>query len=174
MNRPEGYVQISQIKGSAGDLVSIDKAIRYGWLKFDSRADYTAHQGEGLRNLFLDQGRQLLVFAFGFRAPIENYVCQKYGVGTGTTAARVTDLSLETPITLSNGGITANVDSIDFLSAFVVRVTFTLGASDANGYAITEQGLFSGNDTIMTRRVNSVAINKTSDFAPVITWRIRF
>jgi len=174
MNRVEGLVKISEIRGSAGDLVSIEDAMRYGWLKFDSREAFTRHQGDGLPNLFLDQGRQLLVFAFGFRAPIENYVCGKFGVGTGTTAARVTDLALETPITLASGDTTGPVDSIDFLSAFVVRVAFTLGANDANGYAITEQGLFSGNDTIMARRVNSVAINKTSDFAPTLTWRLRF
>lgn len=128
------------------------------------------------KNLFVDQGRQLLAYAFGFRAPIYNYTCQKFGVGTGLTAAKVTDVALEAPVALtSQGGATiAPVTSIDFLTSFVVRVGFTIAVGDANGYLLTEFGLFSGNGTLLARLVRSVGVNKTSDFAPTLTWRIRF
>lgn len=172
--RPTGHVQIERITGAHGEIVSIDDAIRHGWVSFESRSAYDTHKRGGLPNLYLDQGRQLLAFAFAFRAPIENYVCRRFGIGTGITAAKVTDVALEAPIALNSGQTTGPVDSIDFLSAFVVRVAFTLGHADANGFAITEQGLFSGNQSLLARRVRSVAINKTSDFAPTLTWRLRF
>ena len=155
------------------------KAIDYGWI-----AKPEGHQprGWGLErhevplgeNLFVDQGRQMVAYAFGFRSPIQNYVCSSFGVGTGTTAAKVTDVALEAPITLSSGQTTKAVDTIDFLSPFVVRVAFTLGVNDANGYIISEQGLFSGSNALICRKIRSVSINKTSDFAPTLTWRLRF
>jgi hypothetical protein len=55
-----------------------------------------------------------------------------------------------------------------------VRVSFTLALGDANGYVITEMGLYSGNSTLMARKIRAVAVNKTSDFSPTLTWRIRF
>jgi hypothetical protein len=85
-------------------------------------------------------------------------------------------VSLEAPVGLASqgGDITAPVTSIDFLTAFVVRVGFTIATGDANGYLLTEYGLYSGNGTLLARFVRSVGINKTSDFAPTLTWRIRF
>jgi hypothetical protein len=35
-------------------------------------------------------------------------------------------------------------------------------------------GLYSGNSTLMARKIRAVAVNKTSDFSPTLTWRIRF
>ncbi len=177
--RPEGLVSISKIVDATGKEISADQAIGYDWV----RPPKGKFQGWGLdrheiplgKNLFLDQGRQLLAYAFGFRSPIENYVCRRFGVGTGLTAAAVSDVALESPITLASvSGITAPIDSIDFLSAFLIRVSFTLALGDANGYVITEMGLYSGNSTLMARKVRSVAVNKTSDFSPTLTWRIRF
>jgi len=164
--RPQGIVTISRIVDSTGKQVPLEKAIRYGWIQPGA---------ESGRNLFVDQGRQLLAYAFAFRAPIENFVCQSYGVGTGTRPAKTTDVALQAPVLLaSTSAYTAPIDSIDFLSAFVVRVGFTLGLGDANGSLITEMGLFSGNNTLIARRVRTVGINKTSDFAPTLTWRLRF
>ena len=177
--RPEGLLTISKITLADGTEIPTWKAIDYGWI-----ARPEGHQpcGWGLerhevplgKNLFVDQGRQLVAYAFGFRSPIQDYVCQKFGVGTGTTAAQVTDVALEAPITLSNSQTTKDVDTIDFLSPFVVRVGFTLGVDDANGYIISEQGLFSGNNALIARKIRSVSINKTSDFASTMTWRLRF
>jgi hypothetical protein len=174
--RPNGYVAIDKITDVFGNEVSWERAVKYGWLQTSYA---TSKQSDGVykqefANLFVDQGRQLLAYCFAFRAPIENYTCSKFGVGTGTTAAAVTDVGLEAPVALSSGNFTGPLDSVDFLTAFVVRASFTLGLSDANGSLITEMGLFSGNDSLMARRVRTVGINKTSDFAPTLTWRLRF
>jgi hypothetical protein len=177
--RPKGLVSISKIVDAFGKEISTQQAVDYGWVKPATRQvrgwDLPRNEIPLGENLFLDQGRQLLTYAFAFRSPIENYVCRRFGVGTGLTAARVSDVSLEAPITLaSTGAITAPIDSIDFLQAFLVRVSFTLALGDANGYVITEMGLYSGNSTLMARKVRAVAVNKTSDFSPTLTWRIRF
>ncbi len=172
--RPVGYTSIEKIVDDSGKAVPLEKAIQYGWVKFDSREAFQQHRKEGIPNLYTDNGRQLLAFAFGFRSPIENYVCRRFGVGTGLTAARTTDVALQAPVALASNLLTGPVDSIDFLSAFVVRVAFTLGHNDANGYAITEQGLFSGNDTLIARRVRGVAISKDASFSPSLLHRIRF
>lgn len=176
--RPQGLISLSGITDGFGKKISMADAVRYGWVKpvRVNRAKWGLEEHElplG-RNLYLDQGRQLLAYAFGFRTPIENYVCRRYGVGTGRTAAKVSDVTLEAPITLaSTGGVTAPIDSVDYLSAFVLRVNFTLALGDANGYAISEMGLFSGNDTLMARKIRNVVVNKTSDFSPTLTWRLR-
>jgi hypothetical protein len=171
--RPLGCTTIEKIVDDTGKVVPLEKAIHYGWIKFDSRESYLQHQSGGIKNVYTDNGRQLLAFCFAFRSPIENYVCRRFGVGTGLTAAKTTDVALQAPVPLASNLLTGPIDSIDFLSAFVVRVAFTLGNSDANGYAITEQGLFSGNDTLIARRVRGVAINKSS-FAVSLLHRLRF
>jgi hypothetical protein len=126
------------------------------------------------KNLFVDQGRQVVAYAFGFRSPIFSYTVQRFGVGTGLTPAKVTDVALQAPITLNNGLTTKAIDAVDFLSPFVVRVAFTLATDDANGYMLSEMGLFSGGEALIARKVRAVSINKTSDFSPTLTWRIRF
>jgi hypothetical protein len=177
--RAEGLITVSKITLADGKELPLRKACDYGLITPQrSPAGWGISSDEVCigKNLFVDQGRQLLAYAFGFRAPIENYTCQKFGVGTGLTTAQVTDVALEAPVALASqsGATTAPVTSIDFLTAFVVRIGFTVATTDANGYLLTEYGLFSGNGTLLARFVRSVGINKTSDFAPTLTWRIRF
>ena len=115
-----------------------------------------------------------MAYAFGFRSPISSYTVQRFGVGTGLIPAKVTDVALQAPVTLNNASTTKPIDSVDFLSPFVVRVAFTLANDDANGYILSEMGLFSGGEALIARKVRAVSINKTSDFSPTLTWRIRF
>jgi hypothetical protein len=178
---PIGLLTVSAITLADGKSLALRKACDYGWIQPTCvPPGWMGEVGPNEvclgSNLFLDQGRQLLAYAFGFRAPIENYTCQRFGVGTGLTAAAVTDVALESPVALASqgGATTAPVTSIDFLTAFVMRVGFTVAVGDANDYLLTEMGLFSGNNTLLARKVRSVGINKTSDFAPTLTWRIRF
>lgn len=124
------------------------------------------------KNLFLDQGRQYLAFAFTFRAPIGSFVIQNFGVGTGTTPPTVADVSLENPILLSNGQYTKPIDGVDYPSPFIARIRFTLGANDANGYAVTEWGIFSGDGTLLIRTTLPV-LNKTPDYTPTFSYRLR-
>jgi len=177
--RPQGIVTVSKVVDATGREISTQQAIDYGWIcapagRQPAGWGLERHEVVVGHNLFVDNGRQLLAYAFAFRAPLANYTCQKFGVGTGTTAARVTDVALEAPIQFSDGYWTKAVDLIDFLSAFVVRVSFSLGTADANGYIISEMGLFSGNDTLIARKIRTVSLNKTSDFSPTLTWRCRF
>lgn len=176
--RPKGLVTVSSVRDADGKVISTQEAVDRGWIN-PVAGEF---KGWGLErhevplgeNLFLDQGRQLLAYAFSFRSPLEDYACRKFGVGTGLTAAKVSDVALEAPITLNSGQVTGPLDSIDFLAAFVIRVSFTLGLADANGYVITEMGLYSGNNTLLARKIRAVAVNKTSDFSPTLTWRVRF
>lgn len=177
--RPKGFVSISGIQLADGSLLSTQQAVDYGWV---TGTQSRQPAGWGLprheiplgQNLFLDNGRQLMAYAFGNRSTISDFTVGKFGVGTGTTMARVTDTQLEAPITLSSGLTVKAIDYVDFTAPFVARVVFTLGINDANGYAISEMGLYSGNSTLMARVVRSVTINKSSDFAPTLVWRTRF
>lgn len=179
IKRAEGLVTVTQVALAGGKVVPLAKACSYGWItpqRVPAGWDVGADEVCIGKNLFLDQGRQLLAYAFGFRAPVEDYTCQRFGVGTGLTAAKVTDVALEAPVALASafGATTAPITSVDYLTAFVLRVGFTIAVGDANGNLITELGLFSGNNTLLARKVRSVGINKTSDFAVTLTWRIRF
>lgn len=177
--RPEGLLTVTGIQLADGREVTTQQAVDYGWI---CPSEGSQPAGWGLerhevpvgRNLFLDQGRQAVAYAFGFRSPIQNYTCQKFGVGTGVTAARVTDVALEAPILLSGSVYTKNVDAIDYIAPFVIRIAFTLGVSDANGYIVSEMGLYTGADVLVARKVRAVSVNKTSDFATTLSWRIRF
>ncbi len=174
---PEGLVTISRVMTDDGKEISTQKAVDYGWINPGTSRqpagwDLERHEIVVGNNLFLDNGRQVLCYAMGGRAPIYNYVISQFGVGTGISAARVTDVALEAPITLSTG-LLKPIDAVDYLSAFVMRISFTLGLADANGYIISEMGLFSGGGAIIARKVRAVSINKNSSFSPVCSWRIR-
>lgn len=178
MKRPEGILTVSSVKLADGKSVSTQQAVDYGWIT-PVRGQFAGwglerHEVPLGENLFLDQGRQIVAFAFGFRSPISNYTVQKFGVGTGLTPAKVTDVALQAPVVLNTSTTTKAIDAVDFLSPFVVRVSFTLANDDANGYILSEMGLFSGGDALIARKVRAVSINKTSDFSPTLTWRIRF
>ena len=175
--RPKGLVSISEIRTADGNLVPFEKAIKYGWVGSPKKQP----RGWGLNrdefslgeNLFLDQGRQLMAFCFGFKAPVSNYAVGLYGVGTGITAPNTSDTALESPIALSSGAFTNQIDGVDFLSPFTLRVAYTLGINDANGYSITERGLFSGGGVLFARHVTSVPVAKVQDFSISFLWRIR-
>ena len=125
-------------------------------------------------NLFLANGRQCLAYAVGNRAPLSNYVIASFGVGTGTTPAKATDVALEAPVTFSDGRLLKDVSGIDFPAPFIVRVEIELGINDANGYLITEWGLYSGDETLVARKVDLVGTNKqSSGFSSSYFWRIR-
>jgi len=178
IKRPEGILTISGIKLADGKELSTQQAVDYGWIS-PVRGEFAGwglerHEVPLGTNLFLDQGRQVVAYAFGFRSPISNYTVQNFGVGTGLTPATVTDVALQAPVTLNNASTTKPIDSVDFLSPFVVRVAFTLATDDANGYILSEMGLFSGGGALIARKVRAVSINKTSDYSPTLTWRIRF
>ena len=171
--RPCGDVELDHITDKHGKIVTQDEAVRRGWLVCNNDPVLKPYV-DNTRNLFVDQGRQVVAYAFGFRSPISNYTVQRFGVGTGLTPAKVTDVALQAPIVLNTGTTTKLIDAVDFLSPFVVRVAFTLANDDANGYLISEMGLFSGGEALIARKVRAVSINKTADYSPVLSWRLKF
>lgn len=175
--KPRGFLTISKVLDAQGREISTQKAFEYGWILPSGKTP----RGWGIpkneiplgENLFVDGGRQNLAYCFGYYAPISNYVCSLFGVGTGTAAAKVTDVALQNPIEFSPAVTTKAINGIDFPTAFVARVEFSLGANEANGYLITELGLFAGDGSLYARRTTT-GINKSSDFSPVISHRLRF
>jgi hypothetical protein len=173
-------VTVSSIKLANGQSISTQQAVDYGWIipapgRSPTGWGLEKHEVSLGENLFVDQGRQLLAFCFGFRSPISDFTVQQFSVGTGLTAPQVTDVALEAPITLvSTASTLAPIDGVDFLTPFVVRVSYTIALGDANGYLITERGLLSGNGVLFARHVSSAGIAKSSDYSPTLTWRIRF
>lgn len=174
----QGLLTVSKIVDAAGNIISLTDAVRYGWLPKDAGcapAGWGVDRNEAClgKNLFVDAGRQTLCYLLAFRSPIESYALSKFSVGTGTTAPRVTDIALEAPVALASGSYTGNIETIDFLAPFVMRIAFTLGLADANGFLLTEEGLFTGGSTLVARKVRSTGLSKTSDWSPTLLWRLR-
>ena len=117
--------------------------------------------------------RQYLAYLFGYRAPVSNYVVANFGLGTGTQAPNVTDTALASPINFYNNLPLKLINGVDFPEPYAARVTFTIGLGEANGYLITETGLFSGDGTLLAR-LTQAGMNKDSTFSPVLTWRVKF
>lgn len=122
-------------------------------------------------NLFVDSGRQALCYAFGNK--VGDYTVQKVGFGTGTSVPKMTDVALESPAEITTGVYTKLVDGVDWPAPFVIQVTFTIGGSECNGLYLTEFGLFTANDVLLARWIETVGINKTSALAPQMSWRLR-
>lgn len=174
MNRRiQGFVTISGITAEDGRSVSVEDAVRYGWIVLPPGRQPAGwglerHEVPLGANLFLDQGRQCVAYAMGGRSPVTDYVIGKFGVGTGLTAARVTDVALEAEV---HSGV---LSTVDYISPFVTRFSFVLGLNDANGHMLSEMGLYTDNDTLVARKVRAVSINKVSTFSPTLSWRVRW
>lgn len=188
--RPLGFVTISKLTRPDGREVSTQEAIDRG-LIIDG--GHRAPKGWGIQkheiplghNLFTDEGRQMMAYAFGFRSPIVNYVCTQFGIGTGTVTPKVTDVALESPLTFydSNGDSTPDsqykpISQASFPYPFIVDIEMPLAYSEANSQLITELGLFTGSsggggNTLLARKV-ILGFNKDSSLAPTFVWRLRF
>jgi hypothetical protein len=174
--RPKGFLSISGVTDGAGKPIQLQKAVDYGWIKPGKALpgwDLSRDEIPLCKNLFLDSGRQFVAYLFGARSPMSSFACQKFGMGTGDEPAKVTDTALQSPIDFGGSVYTKDVSSISFPAAYVARVQFVIGATEGNGYLITELGLFSGSDVLLSRVVRP-GITKTSDFSPTLLWRIRF
>lgn len=178
--RPEGFVTVSRFTGDDGRIYTPDEARQFGWIKDRFYAGRPPGWGIGENelclgpNLFTDAGRQLLAYCFGFQAPVSDYVVATYGLGTGSAAPKVTDVDLQNPLALASAnGPRKAVDGVVYNAPFIASVLFTLASGDANGNLITELGLYAGNGTLYARRT-TVGLNKSSEFSPQLSWRIRF
>ena len=167
--RPKGDVSVVGLHTASGEPVSLEEGLSRGWLK-GKVEDGEVSLGQ---NLFVDTGRQALCYAFGEQGPTANFTVQKFGLGIGTVPPRVTDVALADPLSFYGGGELKPIELVAFPAPFIIHVQFTIAASEANGYLITEMGLFTDNGSLLARRTH-IGINKSSDFAPTLAWRIRF
>lgn len=179
MSNIQGLVSIKFTDSQTGKAVPYSKAVKYGWIapfrQIPVKRDEWGVEKDDVvlgHNLFVAQGRQALAFLLGNQAPLSNYTLASFSVGTGTIAPMSTDVALGNPITLSNGTTVKAIDGCDWPRPFVTRVSFTLGVNDANGNLITEMGLFTGNGTMIARKV-STGISKDSTFCPSFLWNVR-
>ena len=106
-------------------------------------------------NMQLDNFRQYMAYAMTFRNPVNNYVLQRFGVGTGLLAPTASDVQLgnQIPLVATDNPLynTKLFDSVSYQSPFQTIINFTLGVNDAVGYLITEMGLYSGDQTLLVK-----------------------
>lgn len=185
----KGYVTVAGVFDEKGRQIPMQKAVDYGWItpvpgRQPTGWGFDRDEAAIGPNLFVDNGRQLLAFAFGGRSPASDFACSRFGIGTGILPATTTDVALHSPVPLGSDishALTKTVDGIDFVSAFMVRVGYTIpGVSgstqylNGNGCAIRERGLFSGNGTLLARHVSTAPINKEAGISFKLFWRLRF
>jgi len=180
MKRPEGCVSVTAVTRDGKKMSTqeaVDKRIIIPEL-VDKDWNIEKTEVPLGPNLFVDIGRQYLSYVFGGQSPLTNFICSQYSVGTGDPgiyAPNVTDVGLIAPIPLASvsGATLKAIDGTDFPAPFIARVQFTLAAADANGYLITELGLFSGDGNLLARKTTT-GINKSSSYTLSLSWRIRF
>lgn len=107
--------------------------------------------------------------------------CLSRLVGGSVTGKQITTIGFGTsgtaPVagnTALAGAFTKAVDSVTYPASNQVRFAFSLTTAEANGMAIMEFGLISGDGTLFARKVRSVAFNKESDMSVAGTWTLTF
>lgn len=116
-----------------------------------------------VKNLVLSGGRQWITARMGGDTPP---LMSSIAVGTGTTAAELTDTALEAQIDVATmtepgGNVTANV----------IAYSATFPAGNATG-SLTEAGILNEDDLMLSRSVFPV-INKQVDDTLNVIWRVR-
>ena len=107
--------------------------------------------------------------------------CLSRLVGGAVTGKQITTIGFGTSGTTPAAGNTAltgaftkAVDSVTYPSSNQVRFAFSLTTTEANGLAIMEFGLLTGDGTLFARKVRSAAFNKDSDVSVAGTWTLTF
>jgi hypothetical protein len=118
-------------------------------------------------NLIVTSGLKMITFLLAGYVTPPNTINKiaKVGVGTGTTTPHASDTSLTNQYTKA-------VDSYRFTADNVVEFTISMDTGDANGMQISEFGLFSGNDILFSRRLQSPVIPKAADIIIEGKWTV--
>jgi hypothetical protein len=102
-------------------------------------------------------------------------------LGGATTGKMVTTIGFGTSGTAPAAGNTAltsaftkAVDSVTYPATNQVQFNFSLLSSEANGKAIMEFGLLTGDGSLYARRVRSGALSKDTDISLTGSWIITF
>jgi len=102
---------------------------------------------------------------------IASYKVDRMSMGTGSTAAAITDDNIETP-TVPPTNMT--ISAYSYPDSHRIRFTAGLGAAEGNGNAYREIGLFMANNWMLSRRVFSGVRTKDADSVWTFYWTIRF
>lgn len=117
-------------------------------------------------NLLVNAGRnRIAAIIAGNSTDLPDYIA----IGTGTTAAALTDTALGTEV--DRNQIASKTDSVG-----VATFKAFFGKSEANGNTIAEVGLFdlASGGTMFCRAILSSTIAKTSTISLTITWTLTF
>jgi hypothetical protein len=175
-----GFSSVVGVKDAEGNTVKLADAIRYGWItpgKALPGWDLTSDEVPLGPNLQLDNFRQYLCYAATARSPIIQFAIQRFGCGTGVVPPTTANTQLLTQVPLvapdSANYNTKLIDYVSYPSPFYAQIYFTLGVNDANGYLLTEFGLYSGDQTLLIRWTIP-GIAKDSTFTPTLQHRLAF
>ena len=103
MKHFKGFSSVIAINDAEGKLVKLADAVRWGWVlpgKSMSDFDLSSNEIPLGPNLQLDNFRQYLCYAATYRAPVGNYVIQRFGVGTGVKPPTTADTQLQAQVNL--------------------------------------------------------------------------
>ena len=157
-NREDMYDKFGTVAGVLRLTITEAKT---GWVKEYFRFD----------NLILNQFRIQSLKALGNETgPIANYKIDRMKLGTGNTAAAVTDLDIETHTVPETS---VSVASAVAATTYGTTYTAVLGAAEGNGNAYREIGLFMANNYMMSRRVFAVKTKEADDIW-TFNWTITF
>jgi hypothetical protein len=178
-HRPKGFCTLVSATDCDGKTMKLSDVVRLGLVtpvRAPAGFDLPADEVPIGANLFLDNARQYMAYAMAFRSPISNYTIQRFGVGTGTLPPNTGDVQLQNRVELtpSSGIYTKLIDTVDFPAPFVARFQFTIGVAEFVGYSITELGLYSGDETIMSRWTLPSGVNLDGTWSPTWAHRLVF
>jgi len=178
----KGYSSIYQVKDERGLILPASEVVDRG-----IAVPGAGESGWGLGpneiplgpNLQLDNFRQYMAYAMTFRAPVGNYVLQRFGVGTGTLPPTTADVQLQNvvPLVAPDSPTATNklVDYCAYPSPFNVQIFFTLGVQDAIGQLITELGLYAGDQTtLLIRWTLPAGVQSTGQNSVTFCHRLNF
>ncbi len=117
------------------------------------------------QNLIVDGYKQTHARLLG--GDVTNRSVIQFGVGTNGTAPAAGNTAL-------TGAFTKAIDTVSYPATNQVKFDFSLSSAEANGMAIMEFGLLTGNGVLYARRVRSSALNKDSDISISGSWTITF
>lgn len=171
------------------------EALNLGVVKLDSGSEtpkdwgIQSHEVPLGPNIMVDGGRQFLAYLYGGKTPSNTLCVSQFGIGTGSLAPNVSNTDLQSPIsfydpTLQYAGGTLYpakpITNVTWPSPFIALVQLDLAQAEANGYLITEWGLYAstgdvvtGSRTLLNRKLEA-GFQKDSTASPTFSWRVRF
>lgn len=135
------------------------------------RLQYEVRRGGALietvdeKNIIVDLSKQIHAKLLG--GNVTNQSVTKIGFGTSGAAAAAGNTAL-------TGAFIKALDSVTYPATNKVQFNFSLLSTEANGTAILEFGLFTGDTTLYARRIRTAALNKDSDISLSGSWTITF